>query len=1317
MSLIKLLRIRRIAALMCCFAWLSVGVSALAAEEAGDDEVETEEAAETEATEESEAVERAPAGAEEEVIVTGSYIRRDNFDLPSPIVVLDEIDLEMAGTPDLGDIMFDQTFQTGVNANATPFEGGGADDQQWNQGVEVWANLRGLGSRATMTMMDGHRLPADTNTWGRRAGVDVTNTYPGIAIGRVETILDGASALYGSEAVGGVINLIPRRNFEGLLLTADWNEALERGAPSRGISLLAGADGEKTDLIFAMELRETEQMRYTDRPDYILSAKDPWRNEVFTPWWHDAGGRSSPGDWVVPVRDANGELMPWAPAWSRGAANEPNADNLHIGNAPDGRLMAVRRADPGCAYGFGAGNNHWGTPTTGGGLSGPANSPPETTYNDLAKHGNFLNGMLHAHSGSWRGEDCIMSVSDMQDLQAEMEQNKAMGFFEYEFNDYVKFRGEVVVASLDYYTRDVTGGLDEMDNTSLFGPMVPYAIGDNPGNPFRAFADGSSILGYDGPNTPNRLDWTDLNGNGRYDYGTEPGEGMVFAQDICTADACDGTGDGIPDRDFNGDGVADVGAQRNPAARVVLISMDDANGNGIPDRFDLDGGGIRLFEDVRQWYGELNVHPKNPRNNNLEWAGQDGDILTYRRRAQRDNLRIRLGGEFNVPDTEWIVDADWVWALGKRTRQYPEPLWPETAAAMRCQAGPRGDQCWNPFTTTYLNTDEDGQLLGDPSNNFPDPNNIGWRPPDAEEVNTEIENRNAGIILAYNKQDLGMQILDLVASNSNLFHLWYNDAPVGMAVGMHWRLETEEWRPNVQNQAAIGGGKIGLRESEQSSQAVFMEFQLPLIDHPVWGDMELQIAGRYAEIETRGIIGQIGSSTFDTVIPKLALRYSPTDWFAFRTSLTEGYVTPGLYALFGEPQTTGESIGGVRDYLCDEIPELVHCSGDVNGTTQGVVLGSSPNSELGAEVSELWNAGFSLRFFDGSLVMDVDYTTVDFNGRADRLGHSGHVSLNEIGFEDFVLGRCPGTLLNYDSPPDLSNLQPGEEQPPFIPVSTEEYRASTSQEELDCRADAAADWVMSEARNGEGERPVGNALLERGGGDNGLGLTLVENPWLAQGQKTTATVIYNVRYTFDADKIPFVPVQSGSMTASLSATQYVEQSIIRWAEESGNPRAGIKVDGVGNRNTTSFVGPGEGLYSALPPTPEWRVNVGLRWYRDNHTAQLSGRWHDSVTNYNIAWDEQREAGLLSESQAEMLETERCSWQPSPVCGFDSRHYWDVSYTYSKPEFLGFGYVSMNVAVRNVFDTYPDPVTTPAGHEGYLDNIMGRLGFVRLTLGF
>ena len=202
----------------------------------------------------------------EEMVVTGSYIRRDNFDLPSPRDIVDAVDLSLSGTSDLGDIVFDQTFQIGVNAQTATTEFHGADDQQFQQGAETWANLRGLGTRATMTMMDGHRVPASVTGIGsstRRAGSDLNNMYPGIAIGRIETILDGASALYGASAVSGVINLVPRKDFDGLMVNYEYSQPIENGTPAKRMGLLAGAQGDRTSIIFALEIRDQARMKQT----------------------------------------------------------------------------------------------------------------------------------------------------------------------------------------------------------------------------------------------------------------------------------------------------------------------------------------------------------------------------------------------------------------------------------------------------------------------------------------------------------------------------------------------------------------------------------------------------------------------------------------------------------------------------------------------------------------------------------------------------------------------------------------------------------------------------------------------------------------------------------------------------------------------------------------------------------------------------------------------------------------------------------------------------------------------------------------------
>ena len=920
----------------------------------------------------------------------------------------------------------------------------------------------------------------------------------------------------------------------------------------------------------------------------------------------------------------------------------------------------------------------------------------------------------------------------MQDLQADTDREKAMAYFEHDFNDYVSVRGEFVASRLDYFTRDVTGGLDELFEEGGVHPLLPYVVGSNPGNPYRAYADGSWVVNgqlVDRPSSvPNvlaYLDYMDVNGNGRYDYLDEPGEAFVFAQDW--------NGDGIPDRspngaDFNGDGIPDanVAYQHDPAARVILLTMMDSDGDGLPDRFDPDAGGLHLYEDVRMTTssgGQLNVNPKQPRNNNIEWLDDDG-ILTYRRRAQRDNLRLRLGTTINVPNTTWDIDADWIWATGKRVRQYPEPVWDATVKALRCQGGPEGDSCWNPFSTAWLMTDEYGQFLGDPTNKFPDENDPGWRPPDAKEVNTEVENRQAGLILQYNRQDLSMSVIDLIASNASLFNLWYNDSPVGLAIGSHWRLEGEEWNPNASNQTAFGGGNNGLRKSEQETRAVFVEVALPLIQSPTFGEMEVQLAARYAEIESRGLIGQQGSAKFDTTIPKVAVRYQPLDWLALRGSYTKGFVTPGLYALFGEPQTTTQR-GTVSDYLCNTLPELDDCGGQTRGQAgftgaiPNVIVGASPSSVLGAEVSDLYNLGFNLKFLDGDLTVAIDWTTVDFNGRAERLGTSGHVGINAVGFEDFLLESCPGTTPDWDNP---TRWVPEEFPNEFAntSLSLSAYRELVGPDEIACRRQAALNWVATVANDGQGERSLGSARLQRGGGVDGLRLTLVEDPWLAQGEQTTETVIYQTRYQFDAQDIPFVGGDYGVFEARLNATNILEMSMERYTLDSGHPLGGIRVDGVGNRNQTAFAGAGglsgdEGLFAPLAPTPEWRIAAGLRWFYDRHAVSLDVNWHDSITSVHAGWDELREAGLLNDNDAAILESERCQNDMiNPYCGIDSRHYWNMTYSYTHYDWMGFESVNITFAVRNIFDTYPDAFNDSAGHDGYLDNIMGRIGFMNVN---
>ena len=134
----------------------------------------------------------------EEIVVTGSYIRRaDTFDSASPLRTIDELYILEQGTSEIAYVILDLPYNMGSNIRQG-LQGG-------NLGGFGNVNLRGLGFSATLPLVNGRRVVYE----------NVNHFAPGIAIQRIETLLDGASALYGSDAVAGVINFITRDDFEG----------------------------------------------------------------------------------------------------------------------------------------------------------------------------------------------------------------------------------------------------------------------------------------------------------------------------------------------------------------------------------------------------------------------------------------------------------------------------------------------------------------------------------------------------------------------------------------------------------------------------------------------------------------------------------------------------------------------------------------------------------------------------------------------------------------------------------------------------------------------------------------------------------------------------------------------------------------------------------------------------------------------------------------------------------------------------------------------------------------------------------------------
>ncbi len=138
----------------------------------------------------------------EVITVTGSTIERKTLTTPAPLTILSREDLGAAGRATVGDIL--QQLPEQSNAiNAQTNNGGDGSTR---------ISIRGLGTNRTLTLLNGRRVVAGGS--GANSSVDL-NAIPLAMIERVEVLKDGASAIYGSDAIGGVVNIITRSDFSG----------------------------------------------------------------------------------------------------------------------------------------------------------------------------------------------------------------------------------------------------------------------------------------------------------------------------------------------------------------------------------------------------------------------------------------------------------------------------------------------------------------------------------------------------------------------------------------------------------------------------------------------------------------------------------------------------------------------------------------------------------------------------------------------------------------------------------------------------------------------------------------------------------------------------------------------------------------------------------------------------------------------------------------------------------------------------------------------------------------------------------------------
>jgi iron complex outermembrane receptor protein len=214
----------------------------------------------------------ADAAAPQRVVVTGSLISRADLETAAPVQVLTAQDIQRSGKTSVAELLTDLAAN-GAGTLGTGFSGAFANGAS---GI----SLRGLTVGSTLVLIDGHRMsPYAIGDDSQRSFVDVSN-IPFDAIDSIEILKSGASSLYGSDAVAGVVNIKLKRSFNGTRISADAGDTQHGGGATHRASLSTGIGDIDTDgynAFATVEWRHQGAIKVSDRTQFDWDNAD-WRS-------------------------------------------------------------------------------------------------------------------------------------------------------------------------------------------------------------------------------------------------------------------------------------------------------------------------------------------------------------------------------------------------------------------------------------------------------------------------------------------------------------------------------------------------------------------------------------------------------------------------------------------------------------------------------------------------------------------------------------------------------------------------------------------------------------------------------------------------------------------------------------------------------------------------------------------------------------------------------------------------------------------------------------------------------------------------------
>jgi len=190
----------------------------------------------------------------EEVVVTGSRIARQDYEANTPIVTLGADAIKQSGEVSL-EMALQQLPQFMADMNAT--------DPLLSNGGRAQVNLRGLGANRTLVLLDGRRMQFSDPT-----GVIDLNTIPSTMIQSVEIISGGASAVYGSDAVAGVVNFKTRDHFQGVEIDGQWGQSTRGDAGQEQVAVTMGGNfnDDRGNAVISLNFMKRDLIRENSRP-------------------------------------------------------------------------------------------------------------------------------------------------------------------------------------------------------------------------------------------------------------------------------------------------------------------------------------------------------------------------------------------------------------------------------------------------------------------------------------------------------------------------------------------------------------------------------------------------------------------------------------------------------------------------------------------------------------------------------------------------------------------------------------------------------------------------------------------------------------------------------------------------------------------------------------------------------------------------------------------------------------------------------------------------------------------------------------------